>query len=36
VWERLAHPEEIRITLAGSVISSCRGPDTIGSLYKVK
>lgn len=34
--ERLAHPDEIRITLAGSVISSHCGPDTIGILYMVK
>jgi DegV family protein with EDD domain len=33
---RLADPQEIRITLAGSVISSHCGPDTIGILYMVK
>jgi DegV family protein with EDD domain len=34
--KRLADPQEIRITLAGSVISSHCGPDTIGILYMVK
>jgi len=33
---RLADPQEIRTTLAGSVISSHCGPDTIGILYMVK
>jgi DegV family protein with EDD domain len=32
---RMASPEETRITLAGSVISSHCGPDTIGILYMV-
>lgn len=33
---RLAAPDEVRITLAGSVISSHCGPATIGILYMVK
>ena len=34
--KRIASPDDIRITLAGSVISSHCGPDTIGILYMVK
>jgi len=34
--QRIAAPEDIRITLAGSVISSHCGPDTIGILYLLK
>jgi DegV family protein with EDD domain len=30
---RIVSPDEVRITLAGSVISSHCGPDTIGILY---
>jgi DegV family protein with EDD domain len=33
---RIASPENVYITLAGSVISSHCGPDTIGILYMVK
>ncbi len=33
---RIAAPEEVLITMAGSVISSHCGPDTIGILYLVK
>lgn len=33
---RLAAPDEVRITLAGSVISSHCGPRTIGILYLLK
>lgn len=33
---RLAAPDEVRITLAGSVISSHCGPATIGILYMLK
>ncbi len=33
---RLAAPDEVRVTLAGSVISSHCGPRTIGILYMVK
>lgn len=33
---RLAAPEEVRVTLAGSVISSHCGPRTIGILYMVR
>ncbi len=33
--KRLSSPNEIRITSAGSVISSHCGPDTIGILYMV-
>jgi DegV family protein with EDD domain len=34
--ERIAHPREVLITRAGSVISSHCGPGTIGILYMVK
>jgi DegV family protein with EDD domain len=34
--KRIAAPQEVRITQAGSVISSHCGPDTIGILYMVK
>ncbi len=34
--ERIAAPGEVLITMAGSVISSHCGPDTIGILYMVK
>jgi DegV family protein with EDD domain len=33
---RLAAPDDVRITRAGSVISSHCGPGTIGILYMVK
>jgi DegV family protein with EDD domain len=33
---RIAAPDDVRITLAGSVISSHCGPDTIGILYLLK
>jgi DegV family protein with EDD domain len=33
---RIAHPEEVLITYAGSVVSSHCGPGTIGILYMVK
>ena len=33
---RIARPDEVRITQAGSVISSHCGPDTIGILYLIK
>jgi len=34
--ERIASPDEITVTLAGSVVSSHCGPDTIGLLYMLR
>ncbi len=34
--KQIASPDEVRVTLAGSVISSHCGPDTIGILFLIK
>jgi len=34
--ERIGKPDEVRVTLAGSVISDHSGPGTIGILYFFK